>query len=82
MRLDKFTQRGQEAILAAQELAQTYNHSQIEPEHLLLALLQPARRRRAAGRRRSWARSRRSCMAGSWRRALRGGPRCTAATPS
>ena len=40
MRLDKFTQRGQEAILAAQELAQTYNHSQIEPEHLLLALLQ------------------------------------------
>ena len=40
MRLDKFTQRGQEAILAAQELAQTYNHSQIEPEHLLLALFQ------------------------------------------
>jgi ATP-dependent Clp protease ATP-binding subunit ClpB len=40
MRLDKFTQRGQEAILASQELAQTYNHSQIEPEHLLLALLQ------------------------------------------
>ena len=40
MRLDKFTQRAQEAILAAQELAQTYNHSQIEPEHLLLALLQ------------------------------------------
>ena len=40
MRLDRFTQRGQEAILAAQELAQTYNHNQIEPEHLLLALLQ------------------------------------------
>lgn len=40
MRLDKFTQRGQEAIIAAQELAQSYNHSQIEPEHLLLALLQ------------------------------------------
>ena len=40
MRLDKFTQRGQEAILAAQELAETHNHSQIEPEHLLLALLQ------------------------------------------
>jgi ATP-dependent Clp protease ATP-binding subunit ClpB len=39
MRLDKFTQRGQEAIVASQELAQTYNHSQIEPEHLLLALL-------------------------------------------
>jgi ATP-dependent Clp protease ATP-binding subunit ClpB len=42
MRLDKFTQRGQEAIVASQELAQTYNHSQIEPEHLLLALLQQA----------------------------------------
>jgi ATP-dependent Clp protease ATP-binding subunit ClpB len=42
MRLDKFTQRGQEAIIAAQELAQTYNHSQVEPEHLLLALLQQA----------------------------------------
>jgi len=40
MRLDKFTQRAQEAIMASQELAQTYNHSQIEPEHLLLALLQ------------------------------------------
>jgi ATP-dependent Clp protease ATP-binding subunit ClpB len=42
MRLDKFTQRGQEAIVAAQELAQTDHHSQIEPEHLLLALLQQA----------------------------------------
>ncbi len=40
MRLDRFTQRAQEAIIAAQEIAQTYNHSQIEPEHLLLALLQ------------------------------------------
>ena len=40
MRLDRFTQRGQEAIVAAQGLAQTYNHSQIEPEHLLLVLLQ------------------------------------------
>ncbi len=26
--------------MASQELAQSYNHSQIEPEHLLLALLQ------------------------------------------
>jgi ATP-dependent Clp protease ATP-binding subunit ClpB len=40
MRLDKYTQRAQEAIVGAQELAQSYNHSQIEPEHLLLALLQ------------------------------------------
>jgi ATP-dependent Clp protease ATP-binding subunit ClpB len=40
MRLDRYTQRAQEAILAAQELAQGYNHQQIEPEHMLLALLQ------------------------------------------
>jgi ATP-dependent Clp protease ATP-binding subunit ClpB len=39
MRLDKFTQRAQEAVLAAQELAESHNHSQIEAEHLLLALL-------------------------------------------
>ncbi len=40
MRLDRYTQRAQEAILAAQELAQGYNHQQIDPEHMLLALLQ------------------------------------------
>ncbi len=40
MRLDRYTQRAQEAVLAAQEAAQTYDHSQIEPEHVLLALLQ------------------------------------------
>jgi len=40
MNLNRYTQRGQEAIMASQELAQSYNHSQIEPEHLLLALLQ------------------------------------------
>jgi len=39
MRLDRYTQRAQEAILAAQEAAQNYNHAQIEPEHILLALL-------------------------------------------
>jgi len=42
MRLDKFTQKAQEAILEAQEQASQYNHSQIEPEHLLLALLTQA----------------------------------------
>ena len=42
MRLDKFTQKAQEAIFEAQEQALGYNHSQIEPEHLLLALLQQA----------------------------------------
>jgi len=42
MRLDKFTQKAQEAIFEAQEQALGYNHAQIEPEHLLLALLQQA----------------------------------------
>jgi ATP-dependent Clp protease ATP-binding subunit ClpB len=40
MRLDKFTQKAAEAIEAARNLASTSNHGQIEPEHLLLALLQ------------------------------------------
>ena len=39
MDLNKYTQKAQEGILAAQGLAQEYNHSQIEPVHLLLALL-------------------------------------------
>ena len=39
-RFDKFTQKAQEAIAAAQEEAQTRTHAQIEPEHVLLALLQ------------------------------------------
>jgi ATP-dependent Clp protease ATP-binding subunit ClpB len=40
MNLDKYTQKSQEAILAAQQLAQDHNHQSIEPTHLLLALLQ------------------------------------------
>jgi ATP-dependent Clp protease ATP-binding subunit ClpB len=39
MDLNRYTQKAQEAILAAQNLAEEYRHSQIEPEHLLLALL-------------------------------------------
>jgi ATP-dependent Clp protease ATP-binding subunit ClpB len=39
MDLNKFTQKAQEAIASAQSLAGEYSHSQIEPEHLLLALL-------------------------------------------
>ncbi len=42
MRLDKFTQKAQEAIFEAQSLAESYYHAQVEPEHLLLALLQQA----------------------------------------
>ncbi len=40
MNLEKYTQKSQEAILAAQRLVQDYNHQNIEPAHLLLALLQ------------------------------------------
>jgi ATP-dependent Clp protease ATP-binding subunit ClpB len=40
MDLNRYTQKSQEAILRAQQLAQDYNHQSIEPAHLLLALLQ------------------------------------------
>jgi ATP-dependent Clp protease ATP-binding subunit ClpB len=39
MDLNKFTQKAQEAVVGAQALAGEYSHSQIEPIHLLLALL-------------------------------------------
>src|SRR5512139_2785370 len=39
MNLDRYTQKSQEAVLAAQRLAQELNHQAIEPAHLLLALL-------------------------------------------
>jgi ATP-dependent Clp protease ATP-binding subunit ClpB len=38
MNLNKYTQKAQEAILGAQQLAERSNHAQIEPEHLLVAL--------------------------------------------
>jgi len=40
MRFDKFTQKAQEAILEAQNLAEQYQHPAIEPEHLLKALIE------------------------------------------
>ena len=40
MRLDRFTLRGQEAIQSAIEAAERNQHQQVEPEHLLLALLE------------------------------------------
>ena len=40
MRFDKFTVKAQEAVQAAQSLADQGNHQTIEPEHLLLALVQ------------------------------------------
>src|SRR5512139_293478 len=39
MDLNKYTQKSQEAILSAQQMAQEYGHSAIEPAHILLALL-------------------------------------------
>jgi ATP-dependent Clp protease ATP-binding subunit ClpB len=40
MRLDRFTERSQEALAAAQQAAQQLQHAAVEPEHLLLALLE------------------------------------------
>jgi ATP-dependent Clp protease ATP-binding subunit ClpB len=40
MRLDRFTERSQEALAAAQQAAQQLQHATVEPEHLLLALLE------------------------------------------
>ena len=39
MKLDKFTQKSQEAIFQAQAITQEYSHQAIEPVHLLLALI-------------------------------------------
>nr|BBH94399.1 chaperone protein ClpB [Thermogemmatispora argillosa] len=40
MKLERLTEKAREAITDASELARSYNHSQIEPEHLLYALLE------------------------------------------
>jgi ATP-dependent Clp protease ATP-binding subunit ClpB len=40
MRLDRFTLRGQEAIQSAIEAAERNQHQQVEPEHLLLVMLE------------------------------------------
>src|SRR5881397_310809 len=40
MRLDKFTIKAQEALQAAQSLAEQQSHQAIEPEHLLAALIE------------------------------------------
>ena len=39
MRPDKFTQKMQEALQAAQDVASQYNHQEITNEHFLTALL-------------------------------------------
>jgi ATP-dependent Clp protease ATP-binding subunit ClpB len=40
MNINKYTEKAQEAIVAAQRLAEQSNHAQIEPEHLLVALVE------------------------------------------
>ncbi|MFN7947625.1 MAG: ATP-dependent chaperone ClpB [Blastocatellia bacterium] len=42
MRLDKFTLKGQEAIESAVAMAERHHHQQVEPEHVLAALLEQA----------------------------------------
>ncbi len=40
MNINKYTEKAQEALLAAQQLAEQMSHAQIEPEHLLVALVE------------------------------------------
>ena len=40
MNLNKFTEKAQEAVVGAQQLAESLNHPQIEPEHLLVRLVE------------------------------------------
>ncbi len=40
MNLNRYTEKSQEAVLAAQQLAEDHSHSQIVPEHLLVSLLE------------------------------------------
>src|SRR5687767_155353 len=40
MNLNKFTEKAQEAVITAQNLATEQNHSEVTPEHLLVALVE------------------------------------------
>src|SRR5678815_5760223 len=40
MNLNKLTEKAQEAVMTAQNLASEFNHSEIVPEHLLVALVE------------------------------------------
>ncbi|MCK5009250.1 MAG: hypothetical protein KAS98_02100, partial [Deltaproteobacteria bacterium] len=39
MRFDKFTIKAQEVIQESQNITEKYDHQQIEPEHILMALI-------------------------------------------
>ena len=55
MNLDRYTQKSQQALMSAQQIARELNHQEIEPAHVLLALLRqdegvvPALVRQVAG---------------------------------
>ncbi|HUY60898.1 MAG TPA: Clp protease N-terminal domain-containing protein, partial [Candidatus Dormibacteraeota bacterium] len=79
MRLDRFTERSQEVLQTATQLATTLQHPEVEPEHLLLALveepeglIQPLLRRLEADP---------AAMAQQLRRDLEGRPRQQGAAP-
>jgi ATP-dependent Clp protease ATP-binding subunit ClpB len=40
MNLNKYTEKAQEAVMGAQQLAEQSSHAQIEPEHLLVSLIE------------------------------------------
>ncbi|MCA9951880.1 MAG: ATP-dependent Clp protease ATP-binding subunit, partial [Anaerolineales bacterium] len=40
MRFDRFTERAQDAAARAYEIVQRYNHTQVDTEHLFLAMLE------------------------------------------
>ncbi len=42
MNLQKFTEKAQQAILASPDLAREFGHASVEPEHLLVALVEQA----------------------------------------
>ena len=57
MRFDRFTERAQDAAMRAYEILQRYQHSQVDTEHLFLALLEQP----DGLVRRFWRRSMRRC---------------------
>ncbi len=42
MNLNNFTNKAQEAVMGSQTIAQEYNHTEIEPAHILLSLMRQA----------------------------------------
>src|SRR5258706_8896788 len=40
MNINKYTEKAQEAVVAAQQLAEQMSHAQVDPEHLLVALVE------------------------------------------